>query len=206
MGMKLIAFTLIAMLGAACGDDDEIDSDEEARRAYFGLDASIEKSLALGFAGFNAAQSANIAPQMALGDAGGTLTITGQVDQGSSDNKGMRLYVGMVDYTEGEISIATADGEDEILVNLTYNTSADVTLQPYLNLSLRNIPDGDFTGTLIGVYSMTGDIEGDAELDLTFAGKLMSNGTGGTTRVPLMTTVTGTAKSGEGTYDVNITL
>ena len=205
--MKLIAFTLIAMLGAAaCSDDDGIDSDEEARRAYFGLDGSIEKSLTLGFAGFNAAQSANIAPQMGVGDAGGTLTITGQVDQGTSDNKGMRLYVGMVDYTEGEISILTADGDEEIVVNLTYNTSADVTLQPYLNLTLRNVPDGDFTGTLAGVYTMSGDIEGDAELDLTFSGKLMSDGVGGTVRVPLMTTVTGTAKSGDGTYDVNITL
>src|SRR5688500_1152616 len=41
--MKLLTLSLIALLGAACGDGDDIDSDEEARRAYFGLDASIEK-------------------------------------------------------------------------------------------------------------------------------------------------------------------
>ena len=205
--MKLIAFTLIAMLGAtACSDDDDIDSDEEARRAYFGLDASIEKSLTLGFAGFNAAQSANIAPQMMAGDVGGMLTITGQVDQGSSANKGMRLRVGMVNYTDGELKILTADGDEEIIVNLTYNTNADPLMQPFLDLKLAGIPDGTFSGTLTGIYSMTGDIEGDAELNLTFAGKLMPNGTGGTARVPLMTTVTGTAKSGEGTFEVNVTL
>ena len=64
--MKLVSLSLIALLGAGCGDDDEIDSDEEARRAYLGLDGSIEKSLALGFAGFNAASSANISPQMGV--------------------------------------------------------------------------------------------------------------------------------------------
>ena len=200
----LIGFTVLALF-AACSDDDGIDSNEEARRAYFGLDASIEKSLTLGFAGFNAASSANISPQAGVGDAAGTLTITGQVDQGSSDNKGMRLYVGMVDYTDGKVVIEQ-EGKDDVVVEIAYDTNTDVTLQPFLNLTLRNIPDGTWTGTLVGTYSMTGDIEGDAELNLTFSGKLMSNGVGGTARVPLMTTVTGTAKSGDGTYEVNLTL
>ena len=205
--MKLLGLSFIALLGAAaCGDDDAIDSDEEARRAYLGLDASIEKSLALGFAGFNAAQSANIAPQMMAGDGAGMLTITGQVDQGASANKGMRLRVGMVDYYDGELTIEQVDGDDVIKINLTYDTDADVNLQPLLDLKLANIPNGTFTGTLVGSYTMEGDLDGTAELNLTFSGKLMSNGAGGTTRVPLMTTVTGTAKSGDGTFDVNITL
>lgn len=203
---KLIGLTLIALLGTACSDDDEgIDSNEEARRAYFGLDGSIEKSLQLGFAGFNAASSANIDPQVTVGDLAGMLTITGQVDQGASANKGMRLRIGMVDYTDGEVLIVQA-GKDDVIVNLTYDTDADVTLQPFLDLKLANIPNGTFNGTLNGKYVMDGDIDGTAELDLTFAGKLMSNGTGGTTRVPLMTTITGTAKSGDGTFEVNITL
>ena len=203
--MKHIAFTLIALLGA-CSDGDDIDSDEEARRAYFGLDGSIDKSLTLGFAGFNAASSANIAPQMMAGDGAGMLTISGQVDQGNSANKGMRLNVGMVDFTDGEIAIITADGDDEILVNLTYNTDPDPLKQPFFDMKLAGIPDGTFSGTLTGTYRMSGDLEGDATLNLTLTGKLMSNGTGGTTRVPLMTNVTGTAKSGDGTYEVNITL
>jgi hypothetical protein len=206
MGMqKLIGLMLVTALFGACSDDEGIDSNEEARRAYFGLDGSIEKSLTLGFAGFNAASSANIAPQAGVGDVGGMLTISGQVDQGASTNKEMRLRIGMVDYTDGEVVIEQ-EGEDDVKVNITYDTNADVLMQPYLQLSLRNIPDGTFTGTLTGSYTMEGDLEGTAELNLTFAGKLVSNGTGGTTRVPLMTTVTGTAKSGDGTFDVNITL
>src|SRR5687768_17151352 len=123
--MRTIALTtFIAVLGIGCSDDDGIDSDEEARRAYFGLDGSIEKSLNLGFAGFNAATSANIAPQMTTGVAAGTLTISGQVDQGSSDNKGMRLYVGMVDYSDGEVKIIQ-EGEDDVIVNITYDTNID---------------------------------------------------------------------------------
>lgn len=202
--MTRFALALLVLL-AACGDGGDIDSNEEARRAYYGLDASIEKSLTLGFAGFNSATSANIAPQAGVGDAGGTLTISGQVDQGASANKEMRLRVGMVDYTDGDVVIHE-DGADDIIVNITYDTNADVTLQPYLQLSLRNIPDGTFTGTLTGVYTMAGDLEGEAELDLAFSGKLMSNGAGGTARVPLMTTVTGTAKSGDGTFAVDLTL
>ena len=82
----LLAMTTLVSLVGACSDD-EIDSDEAARRAYLGLDASIGKSITLGFQGFNAASSANIDPQMTTGTApngSGTLTISGQVDQGLS--------------------------------------------------------------------------------------------------------------------------
>lgn len=202
--IKNIGLSSIALLCFACGGDDGIDSDEEARRAYLGLDTSIEKSLALGFAGFNAATSANISPQNGVGEVGGMLVITGQVDQGSSDNKGMRLYVGMVDYNDGSI-IVEQDGE-EIEVDITYNTATDPTMQPYLNLTLRNVPTGTLEGTLMGDYQMTGDLEGTATLNLTFSGTLMDNGSGGTVRQPGTTTVTGTASTGDGTYDVNITL
>src|SRR5690349_7573501 len=91
-----------SLLIAACSSD-QVDSDEQARRAYLALDKSISKSLNLGFQGFNMASSANIAPQMGAGDKAGTLTITGQVDQGSSANKGMRLNVGMVGYDDGDV-------------------------------------------------------------------------------------------------------
>src|SRR5262245_60070910 len=103
--MRIVTLSLIALLGTACSDSDDLDSNEEARRAYFGLDASIEKSLALGFAGFNAASSANIDAQMGVGDDTGTLVITGQVDQGASANKGMRLFVDMHDYSDGKVVI-----------------------------------------------------------------------------------------------------
>ena len=204
--MIRISFLLFAVGLAACGSDD-IDSNEEARRAYFGLDTSIEKSLTLGFAGFNSASSANISPQMATGTKAGTLVITGQVDQGSSDNKGMRLYVGMVGYTDGPLTIEY-EGET-IDVDLTYDTSTDMTMQPYLQLSLRNIPSGTFTGTLTGTYLMTGDIEGEATLNLMFSGTLQPDPANPgdatkTIRAPGTTMVTGTADSGDGTYTVNL--
>lgn len=194
---------LFAALTMACSDEG-IDSDEEARRAYLGLDPSIGKSLALGFEGFNEASSANIAPQMDTGDLSGMLTITGQVDQGASDNKGMRLYVGMVDYADVTVIVENGDEEEE--VQLTYATSTDATMQPFLSLSLRNIPDGTFTGTLTGIYLMSGDIDGEVRLDLTMEGTIQDDGTGNVIRTPGGTTVTGTATSGDGNYDVNITI
>jgi hypothetical protein len=198
------ALVLSLLLVAACSDDDAIDSNEEARRAYLGLDASIEKSLNLGFQGFNTADSANIDPQAGTGDASGALTISGQVDQGSSDNKEMRLYVGMVAYSDGVLTVETED--EEVEVDLTYDTGATQIEQPYLHLSLRDVPDGTFTGELTGVYHLTGDIEGDVELTLTMTGEIMDAGGGVVARVPGATTITGTATSGDGLYDVNVTL
>ena len=194
----------IAALGAGACSDDAIDSDEAARRAYLGLDLSIEKSLNLGFDGFNAASSANIAPQMTTGIATGMLTISGQVDQGASDNKGMRLNVGMVDYSDGSIVVVVDD--EEVEVALTYDTSADVAAQPYLQLSLRGIPSGTFDGTLTGTYYLRGDIEGEVELNLTMQGNLQDGGNGVVLRAPGTTTVTGTATSGDGLYEVAVTL
>jgi hypothetical protein len=194
---------LLLLIAAGCSDD-AIDSDEEARRAYLGLDASIEASIDLGFQGFNAASSANIAPQTATGAATGTLTVTGQVDQGSSANKGMRLSIGMVDYSDGAIDVATDDGDIE--VELTYDTAATAVDQPYLQLSLRDIPDGTFTGELTGRYFLRGDIDGEVELALTFGGDLADAGGGAVDRVPGTTTITGTATSGDGLYEVAVTL
>lgn len=212
-GHLRLGVVLSLAFAGACGDDG-IDSNESARRAYLGLDPSIPQSLQLGFDGFNSAQSANIAPQMTVGEDTGTLTVTGQVDQGSSDNKGMRLYVGMVDYSKGPFTVVVNEGQDneeDVTVDLTYNTSDVQADQPYLNLSLRGIPTGTLEGTLTGVYRVTGDIEPDAgfeadvTLDLTFMGTLVDLGGGMTGRAP-GTVVTGTATSGDGVYDVNLTL
>jgi hypothetical protein len=198
-----VSLCLAALVGptAACSHKG-VDSDEEARRAYLGLDLSVEKSLELGFDGFNSASSANIAPQTASGEEAGTLTVTGQVDQGSSDNKGMRLYVGMVDYSDGDVVI---DDEGHT-ISLTYDTDADPAAQPYLQLSLRNIPDGTLSGTLTGTYHIRGDIAGDATVDLTFEGTIQDDGTGKVVRTPGATHVTGTVTSGNGIYDVDVTI
>lgn len=184
----------------ACGDGDDIDSDEEARRAYLALDGSIGKALQLGFDGFNTANSANIDPQATVGDDDGTLTITGQVDQGSSANKGMRLDVDMVGYTDGEIVL-----EDDTTIVVVFDT--DPAALPALDLSLKGIPDGTLEGTLTGVFLMSGDVEGEAALNLSFAGELQESGTGDVERVPGTTTVTGTVTTpDDGSFVVDVTL
>lgn len=196
----------LALFG--CGDDG-VGSDQEARLAYLGLDDAIEKSLSLGFAGFNAASSANIPLQSTEGELSGTLTITGQVDQGASANKGMRLKMGLVDYSDGELQAedGSTDGlePDERDVELTYATAATPDSQPALDLSLRNIPNGTFTGTLAGSFQMTGDLEGSVTLDLSFAGEIEDDGTGKVRRKAGTTQVTGTATTGDDTYDVDVT-
>jgi hypothetical protein len=201
------AFVTTTLFTAAC-HSDTVDSDEQARRAYLGLDPSIGESMTLGFAGFNAAQSANIPTEMSNGAEHGTLAITGQVDQGASANKGMRLLVGMVGWTDGPFSID--DKNDKL--DITYDTSTTTSSQPALTLNLKGIPasgssaTGTLDGTLTGSYTMSGDLKGTVDLDLTITGTIIDDGTGKTVRKPGSTTVTGTAVDGNGMYMVSLTL
>src|SRR5258706_11082884 len=104
-----IALCFSPCIVAAC-TSDSVDSNEAAKQAYVGLDASIGKCMQLGFDGFNMPSTgANIMPQMTTGMKAGTLTITGIVDQGSSTNKNMTLSVAMVGYSDGKV---TVDGKD----------------------------------------------------------------------------------------------
>jgi hypothetical protein len=186
----------LSILIIACGPP-QVSSEETARRAALGLDRSIGKSLTLGFAGFNAATSANIPDQSTTGDDGGTLTISGQVDQGSSANKGMRLKVAMSGYSDGTVSF------DGGTVRVVYST--DSSALPALTLQLKNIPDGTYTGTLAGAYQMDGDLKGSVQLDLSMSGQLENDGTGKVRRKAGSTVVTGTATSASGVYQVNVT-
>jgi hypothetical protein len=196
--LTLSAVIAVAGLSLGCSG---VGSDEQARRAYLGLDPSIGKSLQLGFDGFNSASSANISPQTASGAASGTLTINGQVDQGESVNKGMRLKVGMIDYSDGAVTIA-----DNETVEITYATPTVVDDQPRLELQLRNILNGDFSGTLAGAFQMSGDLDGDVTLNLSMSGFIEDDGTGKVRRVAGSTTVTGTATAGAGNYNVDLTI
>ena len=196
----MFKFVLLSALLGACGSSDAVDSNEQARRAYLGIDPSIQTSLGLGFAGFNAATSANIPTETAAGVGAGTLTITGQVDQGASANKGMRLVVGMVGYSDGPFEV---DANHDT-IDITYDT--DAAAGPLLTLSLKGIPTGTLTGTLVGTYHLTGAIVGDVMLDLAIAGTLADGGNGTVIRAAGTTTVTGTAMQGDGSYDVNVTL
>jgi hypothetical protein len=53
---------------------------------------------------------------------------------------------------------------------------------------------------------MTGDLEDDVVLNLSMSGAIEDDGTGKVRRKAGSTTVTGTATSGDDTYDVNVTL
>jgi hypothetical protein len=206
-----LAFLLCSLLAACGGDDDDVDSNEEARRAYLGLDLSIEKSLDLGLKGFREASSANIDDQPGTGDEDGTMLVTGQVDQGASDNKGLRLYVEMVAYTDGVIIIdvdddGEEDDDDDLELAVTYDT--DPAELPFLELSLKNYTsEGTFTGTLLGTYSMTGDLEGTVTLDLSMAGDLTGSALEDVSRAEGTTVITGTATNDDGgVYDVDLTI
>ena len=102
------------------------------------------------------------------------MTITGQVDQGSSANKQMRLYVGMVGYDDGKVSV---DGND---VTITYDTST----MPYLQMSLAGIPSGTLSGSLVGSYTMTGDLQDTVMLDVTMSGTLEAGPSNTVLRAP----------------------
>src|SRR5215469_4021145 len=60
----LVALTVLGAF-AACGGG--VNSTDDAKKAYMGLDPSVDKAITLGFAGFNSATSANISPQSADG-------------------------------------------------------------------------------------------------------------------------------------------
>jgi hypothetical protein len=188
MNRRNLAIALAsALLAAGCGEG--VGSEEDAERAYQGLDTSIDKAIDLGFDGYNAASSANIPPQSTRGDEGGTMTVAGKVDQGSSDNKTMSLTIELVDYTDDAL--------------LLYSTEIPL---PVIDMKLAKIPDGTVDGTLAGTFFMTGDLEGPVKLNLTFSGDLQA-GAGGALveRKPGTTRITGTAESDFGVYDVDVT-
>jgi hypothetical protein len=184
--LALVSLALSLAPWAACGND--VASEEDARAAYLGLDPHVDKAITLGFAGFNAASSANISPQMVNGALSGTLTVTGQVDQGASANKGMRLQEAMVMYSD--------------VKDFVYVTGATA---PALEMMLKNIPTGTLTGTLNGTYAMTGSLEGDVTLTLNFSGELQAGAGMNVERKPGTTHITGTASSRYGDYTVDVT-
>jgi len=83
--------TIVGGAGGAGGNCTSVSSNGDAQRTYLGLDASIDKTITLGFQGFNAASSANIPTQTTSRSVSGVMAILGQVDQGQSANKTMRL-------------------------------------------------------------------------------------------------------------------
>lgn len=177
--------TLCVLVGCGGG----VDSAANAQRAYQGLDASIDKAITLGLDGFNAASSANIPDQVGDGAATGTMTIAGQVDQGTSTNKTMNLTDALADYSDDN--------------KLTYDTTTPAAL----DMKLSKIPAGTIDGTLNGTFKLSGELAGSVTLTLTFSGVLEPVASDPTKieRKPGTTHITGTADSNYGTYTVDIT-
>jgi hypothetical protein len=146
----------------------------------------------LGFDGFNAASSANIPEQSEPGALSGTMTVGGQVDQGSSNNKEMRLLVALSLYSDSLV-----EEEHE----LYYDTQAALAL----DMSLKGLPDADLTGSMVGDVYVSGDLEGPLHLNLSITGKTEENTAGDIQRAPGTTRISGTAQNEEGVYNVDVT-
>jgi|KBSMisStandDraft_5_1062788.scaffolds.fasta_scaffold119546_1 hypothetical protein len=186
----IIALACLTVAGAfaACGNG--VSSTEDARNAYLGLDPSVDKAIQLGFNGYNFdPNGANIQPQTADGGMSGTMTVTGQVDQGSSDNKGMRLSESLSGYSD--------DG------HVMYGT--DQAALPALTINLKNIPSGTVDGSLNGSFLMSGSLSGQVSLALTFAGQIEAGPGNTVVRKAGTMHITGTATSPAGTYTVDVT-
>ena len=185
--LGLAASALVSVLAVGCGSG--VASDEQARRAYVGLDVAIDKAINLGFDGFNAASSANIPAQMTTGTAAGTLKITGQVDQGASANKGMRLITEFTGYSDD--------------TKLFYKTVTGKTQE--LNMQLKGIPTGTLDGDANWTLDMTGELAGQITLKIAFTGTLQSGPNSTVIRKPGSTRITGTCTSGPGIYNIDVT-
>jgi hypothetical protein len=199
---KPLLFVLAWMPALAACSSNDVSSADDAKRAYLGLDGSIDKAIDLGFRGFNAAQGANIPDESTAGALAGTLAVSGQVDQGASSNKQMRLEIAMAGYADVsgfayETGVA-ADG----------GAADGGAPRPTLDMSLQMIPNGTLSGSLKGTFTMSGTLAGPVTLDLTFTGDLEpgpDGGSGAVVRKPGTTHITGSATSPAGTFAVDVT-
>lgn len=197
--MRVSLWMTVLALSACRG----VGSDRDAELAYLGLHEAVGRALELGLRGFSEADSANIPTQEGEGDVSGTMVVDGQVDQGASDNKGLRLSVALTEYAD----VVDVDDDPQVEVAITYETVGGAPAD--VDLKLRGIPDGTFEGTFVGTFLMVGDLTDEVTLDLALAGALEPDTTveGGTQRADGETTVTGTATTARGTtFTVDLAL
>lgn len=190
----LLAVPVLGLcLGLACQGKGGVNDEAAAELAYLGLDRAVGRAIQLGFDGFNAANSANIPEQMQAGALSGTMIVSGQVDQGASDNKGMRLQV-----------VLQEDYADEVLEGeraVTYNGGP-----ANLEMNFKGLPDADLTGSLVGSFVMTGDLVGEVTLDLDIVGQTEAGAGTAIVRTPGTVHVTGTATSDYGVFMIDVML
>lgn len=188
----LAALPLVAALALGCQPppNQSVANEDSARRAYLGLDQAVDRALALGFDGFNAASNANIPEQTDMGDVSGTMVVGGKVDQGASNNKNMDLQVTLTDYSDGPV-----EG-----VDVVYEGEA------VLDLKMRGLPNADLTGTFTGDFTMTGGLGGIVSLDLDITGKTEEGPDSAIRRQAGTIRVVGTATSDYGVFMIDVSL
>jgi hypothetical protein len=181
-----------------------VSNEASARRAYVGLDKATTRALGLAFDGFNAATSANIPPQMGMGDTMGTMLVEGQVSQGMSMNRELRLGVTLANYQD--MITDNLDGGTGAMLRLIYSKPEDAGAPLSLTLSLRPGQMPSLTGTFTGTVRMTGELTGDVTLNLMISGEVRAVAGMGMRyeRVPATTRITGTVVSSVGTYVVDV--
>jgi len=195
--MRAALVTTVALL-CACGGGG-VNSEHDAEQAYLGLDRMVDKAIGLGFDGYSTASSANIDDQVAAGEISGTLTVSGQVDQGNSDNKGMRLTVELDGYADEIL-----EGEEGDDLEVSYGT--DSAAAPELGVQLRDLPNGTMAGSLVGEFDMEGDLVGNVLLSLDIIGEIEDDGAGGIQRTEGTVAVSGSATTPYGVYTVDVQL
>jgi len=196
MKLSVTLFAPALALSALVGCSEPVSDEAAAQRAYLGLDPAVDTALDLGFDGFNAANSANIAPQEAAGALSGIILVAGQVDQGSSENKEMRLDVTLTEWSNGPVE----DADD---LEVEYMTEAPIVI----DMSLKGLPNADLDGAITGDLMLGGDLEGIVTLDLVLDGKTEPDPADPQRirRVPGAMHITGTATSEYGVYTVDVT-
>jgi hypothetical protein len=112
----------------------------------------------------------------------------------------MRLDLTLVEYADAPFDDPMTEDDVEEL-QVVYDT--DEAALPSLELSLRNVPDGTFTGTMSGVFLLSGDLDAEATFALALSGGLQDSA-GEVVREPGTLTITGTVTSADGTYDVDV--
>jgi hypothetical protein len=169
-----------------CGSDT---INQRAQTVYVEIQDVIYDSMELAFKGFNTATSATVPPQTKTGDNKGTLTVTGQVDQGTSPDKAMKLQLELVDYPSASTT------------NTTFKTGAT---KPSLNINLKGIPNGTLDALLSGDFLMSGTLSGTATLSITMTGTLQKDPSNTSKVQPAKYSIKGTTKSDYGTHSVDI--
>ena len=197
---SLLLLPLACLALTACPG---VSNEGDAARAWLGMEHGVDRVLQLGMDGFNAASSANIPTQTGAGEVDGLMTVDGQVDQGASDNKGLRLQVMLDAYADGPVDV-DVDGRPDGWA-LVYDTAEGDFLD--VDLQLRGLPDAALTGTLIGDAVVGGDLEGPVQFDLQLDGTTEPLDGGEDDQIQIVAgslSVSGTVTSDFGVYQVDL--